>query len=89
MRLSSGPRLQRSADRVGDLVVADLARCSRSRLVEQSIEPFCGKAPTPFADCIGVRAHLNADRLILQPGCSGQNDARPTRHRLAGLLRPG
>ena len=61
----------------------------RSWLVEQSIEPIGGKAPSPFTHSVGVRPDLDADYLVLQPSRSGQDDTRSTRHRLAGLLRPG
>ena len=54
-----------------------------------SIKALCGKAPSPFTDGIGVGTHLNANRLVLQPGRSRQDDARPTRHRLTGFLRSG
>ena len=81
-------RLQRQPDRLGDLVVADLARRAGPRLVEQPVQPVRGEAATPLAHRVGVRPHLGADRLVLHPGCRRQHDPRPPRHRLPGLLRP-
>src|SRR5215831_4587615 len=42
--------LQRPADRVGDLVIADLAWGPRARFVIKAVKPIPRKALTPLAD---------------------------------------
>jgi hypothetical protein len=87
--VAPGGVAQGSADRIGDLVVADLACRAGPWLVKQPVKPVRGKAATPLAGRIGVRAQFDADHLVLQPSRSRQYNARPPRHRLARLLRPG
>ena len=89
VRRSRRCRLQRQPDRVGDLAVADLAGRPWPRLVQQTVQPMRSEAAAPLADRVGVRPDLGADRLVLQPRRGRQHDARPARHGLAGLLRPG
>jgi hypothetical protein len=40
-------RLERLADRRGDLVVTDLARCARTRLVVEAVHPMLGEPLMP------------------------------------------
>jgi hypothetical protein len=51
-------RLQGQADRLGDLVVADLSRRAGPWLVEQPIEPVGSEAAPPLRDRVGVGPYL-------------------------------
>lgn len=63
MRGPGRARLQRSADRLGDLVITNLAWCARSRLVIKSVKPIPGKALAPLPH----RAAEDAQSLRYQP----------------------
>src|SRR5215218_10317414 len=56
MRRAFRKRLQRLADRGGDLVVADLPRCARARLVVKTLHPALREAIAPRADGCGTDA---------------------------------
>ena len=80
--------LQRAADEIGDLFIANLARRSGTRLIVKTINAGGGEAPPPFANRIGVCANNSTDRLVLHPLGRCKNNPRPARQRLARAPRP-
>jgi hypothetical protein len=53
--------LQRQANRLGDLVIADPARRAGARLVEEAINPALGEPSPPFANRVGGCVDAQAD----------------------------
>lgn len=88
MRGASGRRLQGLPDRLGDLVIPDLARPARARLVKKSIHTLFGKAPPPFANRILHGASAMGDGLVLQPLGRQKHDPRPLRQALTRAPSP-
>ncbi len=70
-------RLQCPANDFGDLVVADLPRRARSRLVHQPVSAMLRKSLAPLADSIGRCVHPQRDAFVLQPLRGKQNDPSP------------
>ena len=76
VRLASRSRLERMAHHLLDLRIGHLARCSRSRLVEQAIQPPSQK---PIAVLLRRRptdAQRVCDGRVAQPVGRGKHDAR-------------
>lgn len=76
-------RLQRPVDRLRDLIIADRARCARTRLVEETIDPLARKALAPTPD----RALAGSPEPIVDGRVSGstghhQNYPRTKRQRV-------
>ncbi len=88
MRGAGRRSLQRQADRLGDLVVADLPRRAGPRLIEQPIQSVRRKTAPPFAHRVGIRSNLKANRLVLHPSRRRQDNPGAPGHRLTGLLGP-
>ena len=80
LRLSEA--FQRLADRGCDLIVADLARRARARLVVEAIHPALREAIAPCAGRCGTDTHLDRDLLVVEPSGRSENDTRPLRQRL-------
>ncbi len=72
-----GRRLQRSSDRFGNRLIADLTRRARTGLVEEALHTTLREAPPPLADGVGGRANAQADVLVLHAFRRRQDDARP------------
>src|SRR5258708_25266449 len=81
-------RLQGQPDRLGDLVIADLARPARTGLVQKSVQALLGKSPAPFADCVLDSARAFGDRLVFQPVRRQQDDLRALRQALCWAPAP-
>jgi hypothetical protein len=62
--------LQRQANRLGDLVIADPARRAGARLVEEAINPALGEPSPPFANRVGGCVDAQADVLVLRPSAA-------------------
>jgi hypothetical protein len=80
------PAFERSTDRVGDLVVANLARCARPRLVIQPIQPKSCEPLSPFANRPAENAQPFRDFAVMPARCRRQHNARSQRQRLAGRV---
>jgi hypothetical protein len=70
--------LQRQADRLGDLVVPDPTRRSRSRLVIQTLDPALGKPTPPLAHRVLVRRQRSSNRLVLYAVSRSEHDPGST-----------
>jgi hypothetical protein len=77
--------LQRQANRLGDLVIADPARRAGARLVEEAINPALGEPSPPFANRVGGCVDAQADVLVLRPFRGQKDDAGPLRQPLRRL----
>src|ERR1700759_862401 len=80
--------LQRAGDHRFDALIAHRAWRPGARLVAQSLHPLVKKAAAPLANRHGMHTKLMADRLVLQPLGTRQDDPGALGHRLGGL-RPG
>src|SRR5438309_9071939 len=80
--------LQRAGDDGFDARIIDCAWRTRAWFVAQSLDPLVKKAAAPLADRHGMPAKLLADRLVLQPFGTSQDDPRTLGQGLCGL-RPG
>ena len=89
VRCTLGARLQRLADGVGNLVIADLTWRTGTRLVVQPIHTFAGKPPTPHADGMSTNVKLGCDLLVAQPIRRSKHDPRSHRQRLRGAMLAG
>ena len=88
--------LQRGDDDLFDLGVGHGARCARSWLIEQPIDPFPGEASAPLADGRWRQTQASGNRLVVLFRHATKYDtrstrelrggARPPRHRLKVLL---
>src|ERR1700734_3038479 len=87
MRSVRWRRLQRDADRFGDLIISDLARRAGARFVIKTVKAIGGEPPTPFADRILAGFHLFANCLVLDAVRSRKNNPRTSCKSLSGLLR--
>ena len=85
MRSIRRRRLQRNADRFGDLVIPDLARRAGAWFVIKTVETVGGEPP-PFADCVLASVDLFANCLVLRTVRNRKNDPRPSRKSLSYLL---
>src|SRR5664279_4844248 len=67
--MSSGGRLalQRAHDHPFDLRITQLAGLSRTRLIEQAVQPLLIKSAPPFTDCLNTRRRLSGDSRSSQP----------------------
>src|SRR5258708_5454273 len=81
-------RLYGQPDRLGALVIADLARPARTGLVQKSVQALLGKSPAPFADCVLDSARAFGDRLVFQPVRRQQDDLRALRQALCWAPAP-
>src|SRR3546814_3568634 len=88
MRRASRRRLQGQPDRLGDLVIADLARPARPRLVVKPVETLFGETPPPLADRVLHRPNAMGDRLVVQPRGRQQDDVRALRQALGRAPAP-
>jgi hypothetical protein len=86
MRRALRPRLQGSTDRLGDRLITDLPRGAGAGLVQEPVDPLPGEALPPTADRVVIDAQPAGDRRVAQPFASQQDDARPHRQGLPGLL---
>ena len=84
MRCIGWGRLQRQADRSGDLIIPDPPRGAGTRLVIKPIEPALGKPPAPFADRVRVRPKRPGNDLVLAAIRSRKHDPRPPCQTLRG-----
>ncbi len=66
VRCAFRTRLQRLADRFGDLVVADLTWRARTRLVVKAVQASDGETVAPHACGMGANAELGGDVLVGQ-----------------------
>jgi hypothetical protein len=64
-----GRRLQRSLDRFGNRLIADLTRHAGTRLIVEARHPMLGEPPPSFSYSIGRGAHPQADVLVLPGFC--------------------
>src|SRR3954451_19280925 len=80
--------LQRAGDDRFDARIVDRAWRTGARFVAQSLDPLVKKAAAPLAERHGMHAKLAADRLVLQPLGTRQDDPRALGQCLCGL-RPG
>jgi hypothetical protein len=67
-------RLYSLADRCSDLVVTDLARRTRARLVVEAVHPALGKSVAPRPGCGGADADLGRDLLVVEAARRRQDD---------------
>ena len=67
-------RLQAQADRLGNLIIADLPRRAAAGLVIEPVEPSRGEAPAPFADGVLVGADNLGNDLVVHPGRGREHD---------------
>lgn len=77
-----GPALKRHGEHVFDLGIGDLARLSRTRRIEQSVQPLIDKASPPLADRLQCHAQTLRHLRIGRPLGTAQHDARSQRQRL-------
>jgi hypothetical protein len=70
-------RLQGQPDRLGDLVIADLARPAWAGLVQKSVQALLGKSPAPFADCVLDSARAIGDALFSNPSAASNTICAP------------
>src|SRR5438270_13702926 len=68
--------LQRAGEDRFDARIVDRAWRTGARFVAQSLDPLVKKAAAPLADRHGMHAKLAADRLVLQPLGTRQDDPR-------------
>ena len=85
MRRIPRRRIQRQANRLGDLVIADPARRAGARLVEEAIEAMLGEPAPPFAHRVGGCVDAQADVLVLRAFRGQKDDAGPLRQPLRSL----
>ena len=85
MRRIRRRRLERLANDLGDLVIADLARRAGTGLVIKTRHPMFGEPAPPFSNRVGGCAQPQADVLVCHPCRRVQDDARPLRQPLRGL----
>jgi hypothetical protein len=76
--------LQGQTHRLGNFVIADLARRAAAGLVTQPANPLLGKASAPFADGVLVGPDDLGNDLVLHPVCCRQHNPRPSRQPLCG-----
>src|SRR5512143_393327 len=88
MRGPGRARLQRSADRLGDLVITNLAWCARSRLVIKSVKPIPGKALAPLPHRAAEDAQSLRYQPVVNPFGRRQHNARAQRQSLTGRATP-
>jgi hypothetical protein len=74
--------LQRQADRLGDLVIADLPRRAGARLIIKPLDAALGKTSAPFADRILIGADGSRDQLVFYTSGGREYDPCPARHTL-------
>jgi hypothetical protein len=89
VRRSSGCGLQGQANRLGDLIVTDLTRRPRSRLVIQSLNPPFREPSAPFAHGVQLCTKPLADYLVLQTFGRRQHNPRSPRQSLRRSTLPG
>ncbi len=80
--------LQCQGDDTFDLRIRDRAGRTRSRLIEQSVEPLREKARAPLAHRLCRHAQLPRNLAVGTIGLRREHDARPQRERLRGLVPP-
>jgi hypothetical protein len=74
VRRVSRRRLERLANDLSDLVVADLARRARTEFVVETIDATLREPPSPLAHCVGRSLHPQRNVFVLQPLRRQQND---------------
>ncbi|EDT41559.1 hypothetical protein BamMEX5DRAFT_2677 [Burkholderia ambifaria MEX-5] len=67
------------------MCVVDRSWCTRTRRVEQAIEPMQHVAPAPLRDSLLRDPQFRRDRLIVDAFGAGQHDPRSQRQRLRSL----
>jgi hypothetical protein len=77
MRRALRHRLERLANDFGDVVIANLARRARTRLVEKAIAAMLGESAAPFAQPCRGRADAQADVSVFRAFSREQHDTRP------------
>jgi hypothetical protein len=85
MRRAPRRRLERLANDFGDVVIANLARRARTRLVEKTVNPALGEPPPPFAHRVGGCVDAQADVSVFRAFSREQDDTRPLRQPLRCL----
>ena len=83
VRFTGWPRLQRPADRVGDLIVADLPGCTRPRLVVEPIQPQPSEALAPFANRAPENPQPLGDQAVVPTFGRRQHNTRSQGQRLS------
>src|SRR5688500_1664194 len=79
VRLAGRRGLQRFGDDLFDSLVRHLPRCSRSWLIEESVNPVSGEPTPPDADRLRADADLPGDDLVVQPRRAPEDDAGASR----------
>ena len=87
MRRAPRRRPERLANDFGDVVIANLARRARTRLVEKAVNPALGEPPPPFAYRVGGCAEAQADVSVFHAFSREQDDTRPLRSPCAVFRR--
>jgi hypothetical protein len=59
-----------------DLIVADLARRTRARLVAETLHPALREAIAPYPGRRGSDTDLGCDFLVVEPSGRSENDPR-------------
>ncbi len=80
-----GPLAERALDQLGDLLVADPARGSRARFIQQAIRAFAGKPFAPLADRVLAGAQFRRDGGVA-PSIGGQKHDAGTQGEPLGCL---
>jgi hypothetical protein len=83
VRSTGWPCLQRPADRVGDLIVADLPGCARPRLVVEPIQPQPSEALAPFANRAPENPQPLGDQAVVPTFGRRQHNTRSQGQRLS------
>jgi hypothetical protein len=81
------PRFQRHANRLRDLLIANLARGARARLIVKTVKMMNRKSTPPLPHCVFAGVDLVANGLVLQTVRSRKDDPRSSRQSLPRLLR--
>jgi hypothetical protein len=72
-----------------DLVVADLTRRARARLVVKPVHAIAGEPPAPHTCGVRANVEFGCDLIIGQPVRCGQNNARSHGQRLRRAMFAG
>jgi hypothetical protein len=92
VRSPKRPAFERSTDRVGDLVVANLPRCAWARFVIQPIKPKSCEPLSPFANRSAENAQPFRNFAVVPAFSRRQHNARSQCQRFASdgsMLKTG
>ncbi|KMO17159.1 hypothetical protein SQ03_13130 [Methylobacterium platani JCM 14648] len=79
------PLAERAVDQLGDLFVADPARGSGARLVEQPVHALTGEALAPLADRMLADGEVCRDGSVAQAVSGQRHDPGPQGRALSGF----